>query len=218
MAGPVVSVVGLKGGVGKTSTAIALASWWGMHGSRVLVVDADVNGSATRWFGRGRGELPFRCVPIQQAPMVIQKGDVDLIVTDTAGGSRDEAVAYAEGSNLVVCPAQPSASSLEQLLDLVDLIRPTGTEFVALLTLVDSRRRGDADRARKLLENQGIPVLEQQLTLLSCWPQAEAAGCIVADARNDQGRPSASAARGWDEIGAMADAVTLLVDRPPPKA
>lgn len=143
--------------------------------------------------------------------------EIDLIVTDTAGGSRDEAVAYAQGSNLVICPAQPAASSLEQLLDLVDLIRPTGTEFVVLLTMVDSRRRGDGIRARKLLMDQGIPVLEQQLTLLSCWPQAEAAGCTVADARNDQGRPSANAARAWDEVGAMADEVTLIVDRPPPR-
>jgi len=216
VASPVVSLVGFKGGIGKTAASLALASWWGFHGSRVLVVDADVNGSALRWHARGRGQLPFRCVPIQQAPMAMQS-EVDLIVTDTAGGSRDETVAYAKGSNLVICPAQPAASSLEQLLDLVDLIRPTGTEFAALLTMVDSRRRGDADRARKLLQAQGIPVLEQQLTLLSCWPQAEAAGCIVAEARNDQGRPSASASRAWDEIGAMADEVTLLVDRPPPR-
>jgi len=212
---PVTSVVGLKGGIGKTSVSLALASFWGSLGNRVLVVDADVNGSATRWYQRGRSVLPFHCAPIQQAPLVMQQ-EWDLIVTDTAGGSHDEIAAYAKGSNLVLCPCQPAASSIEQLLDLADLLRPVGTKFTAVLTMVDSRRRSDAIRARKLLIEQGIPVLEQQLTLLSCWPQAEAAGCSVSDAKTDLGRTNANAARAWDEVGAMSDAVTLLLDLPPP--
>lgn len=47
----VVSVVNLKGGVGKTTTAVTLASCWGEMGKRVLLVDMDPQGSASLSLG-----------------------------------------------------------------------------------------------------------------------------------------------------------------------
>ena len=42
----VISVVNLKGGVGKTTTAVSLAACWGEQGKKVLLVDLDPQGSA----------------------------------------------------------------------------------------------------------------------------------------------------------------------------
>jgi chromosome partitioning protein len=43
----VVSVANLKGGVGKTTSAVNIAACWGEAGDNVLLVDLDPQGSAT---------------------------------------------------------------------------------------------------------------------------------------------------------------------------
>jgi chromosome partitioning protein len=202
----VLTVAGLKGGIAKTSTAANLASWWSGAGRRVLLVDADPNGSAMKMHQRGDGQLLLtesQCVPIQQAPMAMAKS-WDLVVVDTAGGSRDEQSQYAEGSDFVICPCQPAASSIEQVLDLAEIVKGAGKPFGILLTMCDERRKVDATKARQVLTRVGLPVLQTQITLLSAWPKAEAAGVAVRDARTDSNRPDPGAAKAWQQIGELA--------------
>jgi len=199
---PVLTIAGLKGGVGKTSAAAALACYWAPS-RRVLLVDADPNGSALRWFGRSDAGPGFECVPLARAPQAMARS-WDLVLMDTAGGSRDEQRTYAEGSDFVLAPCQVAAGSIEQVAELGGLLREAGARFGVLLTMVDERRRQDADRARAVLEGFGLPVLQTQISALSCWPKAEAAGLAVRDARSDSGRPDPGAARAWAQVEALA--------------
>ena len=47
----VISVVNLKGGVGKTTSAVNIAACWGEIGKKVLLVDLDPQGSASLSIG-----------------------------------------------------------------------------------------------------------------------------------------------------------------------
>lgn len=199
---PVLTIAGLKGGVGKTSAAAALACYWATT-RRVLLVDADPNGSALRWHGRSEAGPGFECVPLARAPQAMAK-PWDLVIMDTAGGSRDEQRTYAEGSDFVLAPCQVAAGAIEQVAELGSLLQEAGARFGVLLTMVDERRRQDADKARAVLEGFGLPVLRTQVSSLSCWPKAEAAGVAVRDARLDSGRPDSGAARAWAQVEALA--------------
>lgn len=199
---PVVTIAGLKGGVGKTSTATALAAHWSAT-RRVLLVDADPNGSAFKWHERGEGALGCECVPLARAPQAMAK-TWDLVLMDTAGGSRDEQRTYAEGSDFVLAPCQVAAGSIEQVVELAALVASVGVPFGVLLTMVDERRRQDATKARAVLEEFDVPVLAVQISSLSCWPKAEAAGVAVRDARLDSGRPDPGTVRAWEQVGELA--------------
>lgn len=202
----VLTVAGLKGGIGKTATACNLAAWWSFAGQRVLLIDADTNGSATKLHARGEGALladGSAVAPIQQAPMAMAKA-WDLVVVDTAGGSRDEQRTYAEGSDFVLAPCQPAASSIEQVVDLAEILKSAGVAYGVVLTMCDTRRKVDATKTRQVLERVGLPVLASQITLLSAWPKAEAVGVSVRDARTDSDRPDAGAVTAWQQIADLA--------------
>jgi chromosome partitioning protein len=47
----VITVANNKGGSGKTTTTVSLASVLGERGLRILVIDLDPQGSATEWLG-----------------------------------------------------------------------------------------------------------------------------------------------------------------------
>lgn len=206
-----VTIAGLKGGVAKTSTATALAAFWSAD-RQVLLVDADPNGSALRWHRRGNGALGCDCVPLQQAPMAMAK-PIDLVLMDTAGNARDELASYAEGSDFVLAPCLPTASSIEQVVDLAELLAGVGKPYGVVLAMVDERRRQDAAKARAVLEGLAVPVLQAQLSALSAWPKAEAAGVPVRDARTDAGRPDPGAVRAWQQVAALAGEIEQVLRR-----
>lgn len=111
----IVALLNQKGGVGKTTLALHLAGRWASQGARVLVVDADPQGSALDWSAeRAREGLPrlFGVVGLPRDLLHLDLPEVsrgyDRVVIDgppRIGVITRSALLAAE---LVLIPATPS--------------------------------------------------------------------------------------------------------------
>lgn len=83
--GPLVlALASLKGGVGKTTSAVHIAAHLAGAGRTVLLADGDRIRTATAW-GRG-GELPFT---VGGMASLSGAGKYDAVVIDSRGGTED---------------------------------------------------------------------------------------------------------------------------------
>jgi chromosome partitioning protein len=162
--GVIVAIVNLKGGVGKSTTAIYFATV-ASEGGEVVVLDADNERSAIEW--AGSGELPFEVVPVQRDRMARQAREAEgegrkVVIVDTPPNDREVLRAAASVADRVVVPVAPTGvdvnrlrATLEVLLDVEATRGELDTSI--LLTRWDGRKRL-AREAEGLLST--FPLLE----------------------------------------------------------
>jgi chromosome partitioning protein len=122
----IVGLINQKGGVGKTTLATHLAGEWGTQGQRVVVIDADPQGSAVDW-GRTRAKAGFPKLfdVISLTREAVHPEYVaanDHVVID--GPSRNTALARSTilASDIVLIPVQPSSYDVWASAAIVSLI------------------------------------------------------------------------------------------------
>lgn len=189
----IITVASLKGGVGKTTTAIHLAAYL-QERAPTLLVDNDPNKSSTGWASRSETGLPFRVVDVNQSLKVGR--DYEHVIFDTkARPDREELKTLAEGCDLMVIPTTPDAMSIEALMATVDMLKTLGVgQYKILLTIIPPYPQRDGEDARAMLEGGGYPLFASGIREAKAFKLAALRGLIV-----DQLRDQRTAALCWDD-------------------
>ncbi len=178
----VMAIVNQKGGVGKTTTTVNLATAMAAVGKRVLIVDADPQGNASTGFGipraaRGAGcyELMFDGLAVEDVAVPTPIPNLSIITSsaDLAGAeiqlvnsenreSRMRAALERSATNydyvLIDCPPSLNLITLNALVAAHAILVPLQVEFYALEGMSSLLQTVDAVRARfnPALEIQGV--------------------------------------------------------------
>lgn len=122
----IIGVLNQKGGVGKTTLSVNLAACLARTGARVLLIDADPQGSALDWAAARQGEPLFSVVGFPRATIhkeIAQLGQgYDHIIIDGPPRVTDLARSAIMASDIVVIPVQPSPYDIWAAEEVVKLI------------------------------------------------------------------------------------------------
>jgi chromosome partitioning protein len=209
----IVALLNQKGGVGKTTLALHLAGAWASRGQRVIVIDADPQGSALDWSAQRAKEAVPRLFGVvglardtlhREAPELAR--DADHIVIDgpprVAGLLRSALLA----ADLVLIPAQPSpfdgwaSAEMLRLLEEAQIFRP---QLAARFVLNRCAARTVIARETAAgLADHDPPVLASRIGQRVAFADTARTGRLVSDI--DAASPAAR------EIAALATEVGAL--------
>jgi len=192
MAAKIIVVVNQKGGSGKTTLSMQLAGTLGRRGYRILVVDADPQGTATRWAASSEDDAPFPATVAGLAPAggkihrEVKKymADYEYIIVDCPP-SVDSPVPQSALliADLALVPVVPSpadlwaARGIKQLIENAENINED-LDVRLIANMVQPRTTLGKD-ALEILDDFGVPLTDSSLHLRTVYRESTLYGSTV---------------------------------------
>jgi chromosome partitioning protein len=183
----IISVQNQKGGVGKTTLAIHISHALCLLGYRVLLIDADPQGSARDWAASRQGEPLFSVMGIdrpsihKEIPLI--SPNYDHILIDGPPRVTDLARSAIVAADLVLVPVQPSPYDVWAAKEVIDLIKEASifreslkSVFVVNRKIANTAIGRDVNEA---LASYQIPVLKSQITQRVSFAESAGTGQTV---------------------------------------
>lgn len=212
----IIAVVNQKGGVGKSTIAVALAAELQSRGQSVLLADADPQASAQAWGAvaaeAGNGAPTVVGVRegfyrADQLPRLAK--NYSWTIVDTPPHSGPIMRAALAVANVVLLPCGPGAFdawSLGETLDILGEAKRAKPRLKSAIVLNRVQRRTALSTgARAALADSGVSILKSELGMRVAYAEAVPAG---------QGPTTyAPSSRAADEVRALTDEVLRLAGK-----
>lgn len=183
----IISLLNQKGGVGKTTLAVHLATALAKRGARVLMVDADPQGSGLDWSASRTGDSLFPVIglpkPTIHRELPILAADYTHVIIDGPPRVYDVARSAIMASDLVLIPVQPSPYDVWAAKEIVDLLSEATAfkenlkrAFVINRKIVNTAIGRDVTEA---LAEYDLPVLKSEICQRVSFAESAAQGQTV---------------------------------------
>ncbi len=182
----ILTVASYKCGVGKSTTAVHLATFFSDK-FKVLLIDGDVNRSCLEWGERGK--LPFTVADERKAVRLVPEHE--LIIIDTAARpGTDDLKELADQADLLVLPTIPDILSLNPMLQTAEALKGlrADAQYRALITANPPSPNTDGKILRDDLCEAGIPVFTTMIRRSLGFGKAALSGVPIRDLKNTQQR------------------------------
>jgi chromosome partitioning protein len=197
----ILTITGYKGGVGKSTTAIHLATYFSEFGNTILV-DGDPNKTAVKWSERNPEPLPFMVADERQAVKLVQGKDFIIIDTPARPDSED-LKELAKGCDLLILPTSPDVISLEPMLQTAQSLG--NANYRALITLVPPHPSKEGELMRDDLIEGGIPIFNTMIRRTVGFAKAALAGLPIRDIEDSRARIA------WQDYKLLGDEIMEII-------
>ncbi len=157
-----IAIISQKGGSGKTTTLLNLAVAAQQDGNTVLIVDLDMQASATDWH-RARADKSPHVQPTHPAGLAellktAEEQGVDFVFIDTAAKTESDTAMAIEVADLVLITCRPSVMDLRAMRNSIRLCEVRKVTPHIVLTQIESQGTLQQE-ARDSLKQLGVDVL-----------------------------------------------------------
>ncbi|MBW7963529.1 ParA family protein [Bradyrhizobium sp. BR 10261] len=165
----VVALVTQKGGSGKSTLSVGLAVAAMQRAERVALIEADAQGTVSKW--KARRENPYPCVervtdPAEIEPLIarLSAEGVWLAIFDTAATTNSLAMRVIACADLCLIPARPSPADIEAAIPTLIAIRRLNRRFAFILNQTPTRgcRLSEAATSLSSIGALALPFIAQR--------------------------------------------------------